>query len=232
MDRPAKLFVEEAKEAMDALSAIQYEASKALSSRKTLEELVLELETKVGVCDLAVAELQAEVESLKRKLASSEREKGDATAMLLQIRERNCTCEENRTELNETISRLNGNIRDMQARVADADGLKLAFEASFEQEQTLKKRLAEMQSKFEQESKRASDKESAGYKLLDTLSGKTAPCRPACLAICSIPAGLPVWRSARIASARADQGGCAAEVKPLALLWLPSPLPLSPPSLS
>ena len=173
-DRSAKLFVEEAKEAMDALSALQYEASKALSSRETLEERILELETKIGVRDRTVAELQAELESLKRKLASSEREEGDAKAMLLQVREKNCTCEENRTELNETISRLNGNIRDMQARVAEADGLKLAFEASFEQEQTLKKRLAEMQSKFEQESKRASDKESAGYRLLDTLSGKTA----------------------------------------------------------
>ena len=80
-------------------------------------------------------------------MASSEREKGDAKAMLLlQVREKNCTCEENRAELYETISRLKRNIRDLQARVAEADGLKLASEASFEQEQKLKNWLAELQS--------------------------------------------------------------------------------------
>ena len=58
--------MEEAKEAMDALSALQYDASKALSSRETLEKRILDLEIKMGVCDLTVAELlQAKVESLK-----------------------------------------------------------------------------------------------------------------------------------------------------------------------
>ena len=61
---------------MDALSTLQYEANKALSARNTLEKRVAELEAEIARLHGTAEQLQAELDALRSKLASSERNLG------------------------------------------------------------------------------------------------------------------------------------------------------------
>ena len=59
----------------------------------------------------------------------------------------------------------------MESKIAMAQGMKKAFDDSFNREQALKAQLAMLQGKYETANQKASDVESAGYQLLDTMSG-------------------------------------------------------------
>jgi C-terminal processing protease CtpA/Prc len=59
----------------------------------------------------------------------------------------------------------------MESQIAETLGVKKAFDDSFNREQLLKAQLATLQSKYEVINQKASDVESAGYQLLDTMSG-------------------------------------------------------------
>ena len=111
-------FAEEAKEAIDALNNVHQEAHQARAMQKSLEDQILELETRISKLnkviesrDLAMSQLQAEITGSKSKLQSFEREKGMTAVMLNEMKEKHCSCEEGKKTLNSQIADLNLTIK-------------------------------------------------------------------------------------------------------------------------
>ena len=114
----AKPFAEEAKEAIDSLNNVHHEANKARTMCKTLEDQVSELTARISQLDSVVSsrdntvsQLNAEIELCKSKLATSDREKGVAQEVLADVKDKHCSCEEGRKDLNKTVDGLTATIK-------------------------------------------------------------------------------------------------------------------------
>lgn len=114
----AKLFAEEATEAIDSLNNVHHEANKVRTMCKTLEDQVSELKARISelgsemsLRDTTVSQLKADINLLKSKLAASDRDKGITQEMLAEVKDKHCSCEEGRKDLNKSIDELTATIK-------------------------------------------------------------------------------------------------------------------------
>ena len=113
-----KSFTEEAKEAVDALNNVHYEANQARGMLKSLEDQILELKTRIAELeseiasrDRAMSQLQAENAESNSKFSSMKKENDITTDKLNDMARKNCSCEEGRKALNAQIVDLNATIK-------------------------------------------------------------------------------------------------------------------------
>lgn len=113
-----KPFAEVAKEAIDALNNVHYEATTANAVCKTLEDQVAqlkaaiaELQSVAAARDRTVSLLQAEIDAMNAKLAASERDRGVTQNMLTEMNDKHCSCEDGRKQLNSSIAELQATIQ-------------------------------------------------------------------------------------------------------------------------